>query len=315
MSKDITTKQHYVWRRYLGAWKVNADDKDIWTGFLQTKEVKKIALMGVAQSSNFYKLEVLTDEEIDFLKQYSSKLSPEVKMNVADIIIASYMLFATIKRAEAMERIQMDSNLEHELKKTELASFEKIQSGIESMGDKLLNCHSIKDVEAIAEEGKYEILYYLMVQYLRTRAMKDRFVNSLSERKNLQDIGQKCWPFFNLVTAMQVVEGMVKKNDSRFIFIYNKSEVDFITGDQPVINALGDIKDENGEVRDLELYYPLSPKTAIVIAFGHGSKFSEQEVNADYVLSRNAMIKKESEIHIFANNEKVLKETLAYALD
>lgn len=24
MSKDITTKQHYVWKRYLGAWKVKA---------------------------------------------------------------------------------------------------------------------------------------------------------------------------------------------------------------------------------------------------------------------------------------------------
>ncbi len=298
----------------MGAWKVNADDKDIWTGFLQTMDVKKIALTSVAQRSNFYTLEVLTDEEIDFLKQYTERLSPDVK-SIAKAILAGYILFTGIKRDEASGQIKLDPKSGHELKKAEIASFEKIQSNIELMGDELLNCKSINEVKEIAKEGLFEILYYLMVQYLRTRAMKDRFVNSLSERKNLQDIGQKCWPFFNLVTAMQVVEGLVKKNDSRYIFIYNKSETDFITGDQPVINALGDITDENGEVKELELYYPLSPKTAIVIAFGQGNKFTEQEVNADYVLSRNAMIKKESEIHIFANNEKVLKETLAYALD
>lgn len=310
MSTDITTKQHYVWRRYLCAWKVNADDKDIWTGFLKTKEVKKIALMGVAQCSHFYKLESLTDEEIDFLKQYTERLSPDVK-SIAEVILAGYMLFADIKKVEASGKIKFDSESEHELKKAEIASFEKIQSSIELMGDELLKCQSIKDVEAIAEEGIYEILYYLMVQYLRTRAMKDRFVNSLSDRKNLQDIGQKCWPFFNLVTAMQVIERMVKNNDSRFTFVYNKSEVDFITGDQPVINALGDITDEKGEVKELELYYPLSPKAALVVAFGYGAKFSEKEVGAEYVMSRNAMIKKESMIHIFAKSEKVLSEILS----
>ncbi len=63
MSTDITKKQHCVWRRYLRAWKVNPDDKDIWTGFLQIGELKKVALMGVAQSSYFYKLEVLNNEE------------------------------------------------------------------------------------------------------------------------------------------------------------------------------------------------------------------------------------------------------------
>ena len=37
MSEDITKKQHYVWRRYLAAWKNDSGDKDVWTCILTKK--------------------------------------------------------------------------------------------------------------------------------------------------------------------------------------------------------------------------------------------------------------------------------------
>lgn len=306
MSTDITKKQHYIWRRYLNPWKNNPDDKQIWTGFIQTREVKKVALMGVGQSSFFYKFEVLTNEELDFLKSLTGTLS-EATREIAYTILAAYVIHALTNDAINSGKIEMNPNLEHELKKIEAGSFENIQSQIELMGDKLLDCSSIKDVEELAEEDEYEFLLFMMVQYTRTKAMKDRFVASLSERKHLQSLAEKSWPFYNIVLALQIVESMVMKKDYRFVFINNKGSIPFITGDQPIINARGNIKDEQGFAKELEFYYPLSPLSALVIDFTPGDKFSEIDVSDDYVKDKNELIKNEAELHLFANDEAVLK--------
>ncbi len=306
MSTDITKKQHYIWRRYLNPWKNNPDDKQIWTGFIQTREVKKVTLMGVGQSSFFYKFEVLTNEELDFLKSLTGTLS-EATREIAYTILAAYVIHALTNDAINSGKIEMNPNLEHELKKIEAGSFENIQSQIELMGDKLLDCSSIKDVEELAEEDEYEFLLFMMVQYTRTKAMKDRFVASLSERKHLQSLAEKSWPFYNIVLALQIVESMVMKKDYRFVFINNKGSIPFITGDQPIINARGNIKDEQGFAKELEFYYPLSPLSALVIDFTPGDKFSEIDVSDDYVKDKNELIKNEAELHLFANDEAVLK--------
>ena len=306
MSTDITKKQHYIWRRYLNPWKNNPDDKQIWTGFIQTREVKKVTLMGVGQSSFFYKFEVLTNEELDFLKSLTGTLS-EATREIAYTILAAYVIHALTNDAINSGKIEMKPNLEHELKKIEAGSFENIQSQIELMGDKLLDCSSIKDVEELAEEDEYEFLLFMMVQYTRTKAMKDRFVASLSERKHLQSLAEKSWPFYNIVLALQIVESMVMKKDYRFVFINNKGSIPFITGDQPIINARGNIKDEQGFAKELEFYYPLTPLSALVIDFTPGDKFSEIDVSDDYVKDKNELIKNEAELHLFANDEAVLK--------
>ena len=310
MNTQITKKQHYVWRRYLNAWKNAKEDKEIWTGFLQSKEVKKVALMSVAQSSYFYKLEKLTDEELDTLRQFTNRFSTKVQ-DVANKLLSGYMMFTQLKSGKSSEKMKMDESHETAIKIIETTSFEAIQSRIEQMGDELLRCMTIKDVEAIVKDNEFEILYYLMVQYLRTRTMKGRVVKSLVEATLFQEIGKKCWPFFNLTVAMELVQGIVLKNDSRFVFVNNKSSKPFITGDQPIINALGDIKNENGEVKDWELYYPLSPQTALVLEFTPGDKFSEKDVDEKYVKEKNEMIMKESLIHIFANDENILRSILA----
>ena len=309
MSKDITEKQHYVWRKYLEAWKSNPDDKVQWVGFLKTKEAKKVSLRDVAHQSFFYKLEELTDEELNFLKLYNNNFSSNVRQ-ISDIVLAGYILFTQLKRDIASGKITPNGNYEHEVKKIEATSFESIQSQIESLGIELLSCTTINDFEKLAATKEYEILYFLMVQYMRTKTMKDRIVNSMTERVNLQEIARKCWPYYNLVTAMQMVESFYKRQDCHFVFIQNKSSLPFITGDQPIINAKGNELDENGLVKELELYYPLSPTTAFVVDFTDGDKFSERVVDENYVKGRNTLIVKESELHVFANQEDVLKGLL-----
>ena len=303
MSEDITKKQHYVWRRYLAAWKNDSGDKDVWTYILKTNTIRKIGLMDVAQSSYFYKMEVLSDEELTFLKKFSDSL-PKGTKTIAETLLAGYELYAQLRKDIEAGKMPDGTDFEHEVKKIEAASFEKIQSQIEIMGAKLLDCKSIADLKALYNE-EYEILYFLWVQYFRTRGMKDGVVASMADRPEMQAIAQKTWPFFNLVVAMQVVESMVLKKDYRFVLLHNVSGVPFITGDQPAINTLWD---ENQD--KIEVYYPLSPVTALQVSFDPGEKYSEADVDESFVREKNALIAKEAYLHIFANEEQILKDTL-----
>lgn len=312
MSSDITKKQHYVWRNYLSAWKCDTDDKTIWTGFLKQNIVKKVGLMDVAQGSFFYKLEELGDDEVDFLKQFTDKL-PYGSKSIAEIILSGYIMFTQLKKDISTGKVKTDQNVEHQIKKIEAAAFESIQSQIELMGSELLKCNSAADIEKLTQSKEYDILYYVWVQYLRTKSMKDRVGGSMEEHKRLQELNRKCWPFFNLVVAMKMVEGMVKRKDYRFVFINNNSETPFITGDQPAINALADDKDKDGFAKKLELFYPLSPNRALCIAFDEGDKYSEMEVDSDFAKSINEKMMEESLLFIFANEEQLLKDMLRIA--
>jgi len=300
---STTKKQHYVWRRYLSAWKNDTEDRDIWTCILKNKTIKKIGLMDVAQSSYFYKLEELSDEELTFLKEFTDNMPNGTKV-IAETLLAGYLMYAQLRKDIGTGKMAKGADAEHEIKKIEAASFEKIQSQIELMGASLLDCKSIDDLKKLYNE-EYEILFYLWVQYFRTRGMKDGVVASMADRSKMQAIAQKAWPFFNLVVAMQVVENMVIKKDYRFVYLHNVSNVPFITGDQPVINTLWDEKQDK-----IEVFYPLSPVTALMVCFNPGEKYSEENVDKAFVREKNALIAKEAYLHIFANGEQVLKDLL-----
>lgn len=91
--------------------------------------------------------------------------------------------------------------------------------------------------------------------------------------------------------------------DSRFVFLHNETNVPFITGDQPVINTLWDEKQDK-----IEVFYPLSPISALMVCFNPGEKYSEENVDEAFVREKNALIAKEDYLHIFANVEQVLKD-------
>ena len=306
MSVEITEKQHYVWRRYLSSWQDDLEDYRLWTGLLKQNQVKKLGLKDVAQSRYFYKLEELTDEELLFLKRYKRELSNNVQY-IAELIITGYEWYSKIKRDISSGKIEINKDGEHELKKVEANVFELLLSHIEHMGDELLKCNSSKGLINLAAQQEKEILFYMMVQYMRTKVRKDSFTGALSERADLQSIGVKCWPFFIIITAMQWVEAMIFKHDYRFVVVHNNSEVPFITGDQPAVNARWKETDSEGNITSLEIYYPMSPKTALVLDFTPGDKFSDVYEDKTYVIERNKMIMDEAELFIFSNEENLLK--------
>ena len=67
------------------------------------------------------------------------------------------------------------------------------------------------------------------------------------------------WPVEAFIYATNLAKSFARqRRDYRIILLRNKSEIPFITGDQPVIN-LRDVEDEQ-----VDLYYPLKPDLAMI---------------------------------------------------
>jgi hypothetical protein len=122
----------------------------------------------------------------------------------------------------------------------------------------------------------YYFLSFLITQMFRTKRTKDRIIN-IKNRLISHDAGCKYKHIldginYNSIYALLVHCGVFKvgisliMDEYKIVFIDNKSDINFVTSDQPVINTY---VTDNKEVilgdDELELYYPLTPKLAMLL--------------------------------------------------
>lgn len=248
-------KQHYVWRYYFNPWKLEPHDKKIWTYIFEAKKVDYISLMGVAQESFFYKMYELSPVEINACWDFAKQFPPFIQ-TTAKALLDGY--------------VAISNNMMSETDKRDLSLhiIEGIHTHIEHMGTPLLNCRSLEELKNIPD--KYQAVYYLCVQYSRTKQMREFGIQGYKKQNKpqLSELYRKAFPYISLLIATKLGHSIaVASQDTRYIFVRNESSLPFITSDQPAINTRKDELDENGDVKAFELFYPTSPTTAIMIVF------------------------------------------------
>lgn len=280
MGNQITTRQHVVNRKYLERWgnkdgKITVYNKD---GTNYCTDSKNVFVHNC-----FYKLFPITDVEKDFILSFicSTEVSnfackkyvinnlfdlnraklymDENKEKYANIILSlfdSIILFCT-----ALNRFN-NSAFTNEIKsieKTIKSGIEDIETITEELGyptiDKFIEN---EDILSVTDEDLNCFVQYLFVQYFRTNVMRERTKNNVNSSKI--DI-YKIWPILHLVLGFQSAVGALN-HIIDIEFITNKTEISFITGDQPAVNLLAK---ENEKTEELYLFYPISPDKAIRI--------------------------------------------------
>jgi hypothetical protein len=116
----------------------------------------------------------------------------------------------------------------------------------------------------------------------------------------------------NHIHATNVGAGLYRERKAyRIIFLRNATAIPFIAGDQPVINML------NLEVtNDLELYYPLSPRLAMVFT-KDAVKFPDRirSVTSFEVERYNYAIYSKSDDQIYSNDAIYLRSLVSMGKD
>ena len=96
----------------------------------------------------------------------------------------------------------------------------------------------------------------------------------------------------------------------RFIFIENNTTTPFITCDQPVFNILNDKLNDNGEVVEMELYYPLTSKCSFYLHFRPTQidRFESMIADEDYVTYLNRKVFENASYYVFSDDKHVLEQ-------
>lgn len=241
MHKQNIKRQHYVWRYYLKPWTVN---KQICC--LRDNNIFKASLMKIAQKRYFYRTEELNNEEISLIVKIIEALPPE----------NHELLFETFKVYLA------SCNGDEYLKKNGIEIFHSI---VESRAIDFIDKARVGNINFLNEEqSRIDFSKFLARQYCRTRKIEMATMSNINSIKLPNEYIGSC----DIKKIMKAVSFLTSDSIGNWIFsesniflLENNTEVNFITSDQPIYNLKSK---ENISTVDMELYYPLNTKFALL---------------------------------------------------
>ena len=301
MKNNLVKQQHYVWREYLRNW---VESNKVFTIYLKDKKIEFTSINNLAKQNFFYKFNLLTNLEIKFIEKIIDS-SPTPVRNMQYNLLKDLM---NIREYENLYKTVYKQN--SDLMKN---GYEPLHTLIENQGKKLINCTSLENLKKLNnEKDRIDALMFLCIQFLRTKRKRDDIIkNGIVHEKFIN--------YNNIFSLLSIILGMNLACNLSFdenitftlLTIEKKSSFEFITGDQPVLNLLANIKDDENNVEDLLLYYPISPKKSIKIGVNlDNEKFSEYYPSEKEVNELNIQILKKCSLYAFSKNESTLKELI-----
>ncbi|MBI6119633.1 DUF4238 domain-containing protein [Salegentibacter maritimus] len=290
--EEIKKRQHYVWKDYLRSW---AESNDlIPTYFKQQKKTAKPNLRNVAQEIFFYESAEFTKVELKQLLDITYQLSNENSLESCLSIFSAFTFYSEIKNQLIEKKIDFS---ESDIRFIKTNFIEDLHSDFEGYGRKLIKVKTFEDLAFLKDkEELLRTLIYLCIQYSRTKPMRNKFHKSSISNKLSNPV--------SMIFAISMANRLTFDKNLCFTFLINQTAVNYITGDQPVIN-LADISG-NGSVEEIILYYPINPKTAIQInVIDDKSSFETEKIETSEVVNElNSKIYQHADNFVFSDSEE-----------
>lgn len=279
---DRKRRHHHVWQLYLKSWTIN--DK-IWC--FRDRKIFNPNTVNVAVERDFYKLHILTKADIDLIKFLVIEKSPPYSK-------ASHERFLDLLTLPARF---MEEN------RGQLKNIEKIQAALDVYMCNILEDHHsriessftplLKNIisEDISfyknDDDSMKFSYYIATQYMRTKKIKERIIEELKEKSHI-DL-TRIWVILSEFFSENIAATLfVERKRRSLTLIKNSTGMEFITGDQPVINLEMKYPESASE---LVLYYPISPRLALVLSeVDRDPPFKHEKFDASQVTKLNSMM-------------------------
>ncbi|KKN81231.1 hypothetical protein LCGC14_0321850 [marine sediment metagenome] len=220
--------------------------------------------MGVGQERYFYKLKELTEAEIKFIKALIDRdKRPMIrKLNHGWIDLFNQVFeIRNLLDSHGVAHPEADKMLDVLVHNFEEDFHGKIESG----AIKFLEMLYREDLTFYDDDDELiEFLFFICQQYFRTQAIDKKVRTAIGSFNGFNVDG--IWSVLRHTSATSVGFSLYQDRASfRPVLIKNTSDSPFITGDQPIINthAIGLTLEEIPS--ELELYYPLTPRLALLL--------------------------------------------------
>nr|WP_198148547.1 DUF4238 domain-containing protein [Sphingomonas sp. Y57] len=255
MSK-LTANQHYVWQYHLRAW---ATPKKLWCKRHDQPEPFSTTPRNVASERYFYEFQELLPVDLAYIEQLIDRSGDTGLREANRGWVTFFQRTFVIRRALADRTIAvpLKAQLETELRNIERMLGETYHQGIEGRTVPLLDALRRQDASFHDDEGQCAtFIQFLTLQYFRTAKLRN---DMLAIANPLPHDMARTWPIEAFIYATNVGASLYRQRRSyRLLFLPNETDIPFITGDQPIINLIGI------ETEELDFYYPLSPKLAMI---------------------------------------------------
>jgi hypothetical protein len=277
-------KQHYIWKHYLSPW---SQGEKIWSYrdgriFFGTRE-------NIGQQRFFYEVEPLNDFESTMVDSFIKNKHPTSHL----VSLSTFEIYNAVANGDKLVR----------------------RNGIEEYHEKIEH-KAIPILDKIWEEdlswldsvqSKIDFAHYLGVQYSRTNRGHNALASNLREAELKFPKYQGMFNSEKLSKVYALLMGDVIGNwvysSGNISILKNSTELEFITGDQPVFNLDMRGLDKNEDVSKFNLYYPISPNLALLIT---EQPRLDRALTIDEVNEYNQFIVDCSHEQIYASNKESL---------
>ena len=296
---------HYVWLHYLKAWE-NED------GLVHSSRNGKVLPPTNPKNTmverDYNKLPRITNSDVTFLKLSIESTGPaELRQSHRRFVDALAHI------VQANEIIQSDDRFFADEKRYAQAvvveTVENLHSQIEQRALPLLEELRQKQTDFInIYESAMAFFHFIAHQYFRTKRI----------RKDIGEVHSQMFPSHDCARLANIVCHIAAENlgaslfvdrkEFDIIFLECRDDIRFITGDQPVVNLMG-----NGygrETTELALYYPLSPDLSCLVA-PKEYQLESAEVPGEIVRDLNDLIAWKSKRFLVANSNTDLQPILS----
>lgn len=285
-------RQHYVWRSYLEAW---ATDEKIFC--LQDHRIFSTNVSNVAVEKDFYKLQELTKEDLECVKGIIDNADPAARPVLEGFLAYFGFPGGLQANADLIGNSELEAQVRHEI----ISAEEKYHASLERDMVPIIASLRRRDALFYDDDKQCEgFLYFLCVQYLRTKRMRDQVAPITTRLKGFNV--DWCWNVLRHIFAANLGCSLYRERKRRSLLILeNDTSSPFITGDQPIINLLASSK-------LLAFYYPLSPTTAIILdEVKCRCGYTSGQVSIKQVAGLNRRIYQAAQLQVYGSSKEVLE--------
>ena len=283
-------RQHYVWKNYLKPWALN---NKIWCK--RKGKIFNTSSDNIGSECYFYLTKPLNYTEQDFLVNLIKNQFPQENHYLIFQELVLYCCFS-------------DSSDDF----TSKNALENYYSDLEGKAVPVFNFLYKKDCSFLSDHDiKVFFLHFIALQYNRTKCMQERqkkAIQNIIEQTPQELVGKI--DLENIFKALSFAHF----NNAIANWLYSKAKMyfletnnEFIASDQPIINIHSGGIGDYDQVKEIELYYPVTPHLAL---FFTEKKFNNQKLDEIKTLQYNKSLFEKSYEQVYAFSERTLEPFL-----
>ncbi|HTR55015.1 MAG TPA: DUF4238 domain-containing protein [Kofleriaceae bacterium] len=298
---DCKRRHHTVWRKYMEAW---ADSKgSVWCQ--QNGKRHKTGTVNLGLRNDFYRLNEITDETLTGIERLVIEPMPDP--HDRDIARGWIPMFREVfALRDMLQRGGIsDADIEKAIDIKVCNTEEDMHADAERAALDLLHALRDGDAELLSNDSSYvDFSRFVGLQYMRTSGIAAKAIATLRDMPGGFD-GTAAWGLIRTIWATTIGKGIyLGRKQTRLRFLEADSSVEFITGDQPVINL--------GHEKSLELYYPLTPGRALLLTPDQvAASVDSQMISDDEVRRYNRLIRDAAYQQLYGASESALEQLFA----